>query len=435
MQNHFDLTSQLLAGRSNLQQELQKVQQQQQQKASINQVMLREAHKYVKDHGIPEGSIMNLAWKGNFVAFLAKTKSLSSEDLQREVNERDPEYGRTALHWACARGHSNITTMLTTMKANASLSDNKGWTPLHLAARAGNLKAVNTFLKNGVNADMVDNDGYTPLMTACYHGHVEIVKELIHDGSCMVNKTDSLGHTALHCTLMGAMKKAPGGNKKYANVVDDVVDILLRVKADPRTQTLAGVSVIDLAIAYDHTPILQNIVESMSKVLQNNSNAGVPTGMNQFLQQQLQQRNVGSHTNPFSNDEQINNMINNNSLDISNLLNNKNGIDLNDLLNNGNENDTFAGLQKNILEQLTGNLLQNTQAQSSNPDLSALLSMSGVSPDIILETAKNLGLAQENKLPPNGSSNQSARSTGPKGKANPKAVIKSLPNKGAQRSR
>ena len=78
---------------------------------------------------------------------------------------------------------------------------------LHWAASGGNATCVELLLNYGSDPDVATQDSYagsdliveegiTPLMLACRNSHPAVVKLLLTNG-CSVNKTDSLGYTAL----------------------------------------------------------------------------------------------------------------------------------------------------------------------------------------------------------------------------------------------
>jgi len=72
----------------------------------------------------------------------------------------NPEYRRTALHWACEGGHVQICSALLDAKASVNLQDRSGATPLHWAAWNGHA-AVCQLLIGIYQADpsIRDNDG------------------------------------------------------------------------------------------------------------------------------------------------------------------------------------------------------------------------------------------------------------------------------------
>lgn len=75
------------------------------------------------------------------------------------VDDRD-EHGRTALHFACDRGHELIVSALCTrFGANVNVQDHMGYTPLHNAASAGRADIVQFLLDHGADPSICDADG------------------------------------------------------------------------------------------------------------------------------------------------------------------------------------------------------------------------------------------------------------------------------------
>ncbi len=60
-----------------------------------------------------------------------------------EVNTKN-KYGRSALHFACDSGHSEIVSLLIDAKADVNSTSLGGLTPLHVAARQKHLSCIQT---------------------------------------------------------------------------------------------------------------------------------------------------------------------------------------------------------------------------------------------------------------------------------------------------
>jgi len=73
-----------------------------------------------------------------------------------------PEEGRTALHFAAAKGHSACATALIKAKADVAFTDDIGNTALHMAAGYGYPEVVTALLDAGANPEAKDNNGRTP---------------------------------------------------------------------------------------------------------------------------------------------------------------------------------------------------------------------------------------------------------------------------------
>ncbi len=98
---------------------------------------------------------------------------LVSQLLEQEPGElthATDKTGKTALHWAAARGNDALVQLLLDHDADIDARDTNGNTPLHLAARNGNLSMVKLLIARGANATIVNRDGQTPLALAYrYH--------------------------------------------------------------------------------------------------------------------------------------------------------------------------------------------------------------------------------------------------------------------------
>ncbi|PIA48889.1 hypothetical protein AQUCO_01300054v1 [Aquilegia coerulea] len=77
------------------------------------------------------------------------------------VNLKDSE-GRTPLHWAVDRGHSDIVELLLSKNADVNAKDNEGQTPLHYAAVCDREDIAEILVKGNADRDVKDNEGNSP---------------------------------------------------------------------------------------------------------------------------------------------------------------------------------------------------------------------------------------------------------------------------------
>lgn len=77
------------------------------------------------------------------------------------VNLQDSE-GRTPLHWAVDRGHTNIVELLLSKSADVNAKDNEGQTPLHYAAMCDREDVAEILVKQNADRDVKDNEGNSP---------------------------------------------------------------------------------------------------------------------------------------------------------------------------------------------------------------------------------------------------------------------------------
>jgi len=79
------------------------------------------------------------------------------------VNEKDNE-GKTALHFACSRGHTGVVDLLLRHEADRDVADWLGSSsPLHLGAKYGNETLVQLLILYGAAIDPRDGSLRTPL--------------------------------------------------------------------------------------------------------------------------------------------------------------------------------------------------------------------------------------------------------------------------------
>ena len=79
------------------------------------------------------------------------------------MDERDPDFGRTALHYACRRGNHDVVRLLLDHGCDLSLKEPDGRSPLHFAAAYGSREMVLELLGRGAEVEDRDNYGCTAL--------------------------------------------------------------------------------------------------------------------------------------------------------------------------------------------------------------------------------------------------------------------------------
>jgi len=90
---------------------------------------------------------------------------LSGEQGQANVRSMD-EHKRTALHFAAAKGYSEVVEILLRHGADPNQKDQLGNTALHLAACTNHVPVVTLLLRAGTDLTTLDNNGRTPLQLA-----------------------------------------------------------------------------------------------------------------------------------------------------------------------------------------------------------------------------------------------------------------------------
>ncbi len=82
------------------------------------------------------------------------------------LETRQDEAGRTALHFACDRGQTAAARLLIEKGAHIDELDEDGLTALHYAAACEHPDLVRILLHSGADVNIKDNDGNTPKMIA-----------------------------------------------------------------------------------------------------------------------------------------------------------------------------------------------------------------------------------------------------------------------------
>ncbi|KAK5900784.1 hypothetical protein CgunFtcFv8_025715 [Champsocephalus gunnari] len=191
------------------------------------------------------------------VAPLLAKKGASSVKLDSE--------GKSALHVAAARGHTDCLSVILAHGADLSITDAAGLNPLHLAAKSNHIECCKKLIQSKCPIDAVDSsgkaalhhaaasgniqtvqllcelktpvnlkdaDGLTPLLLSAKHAHAEVCSTLLDCGA-EVNTFDNSGRTALMlATESGALS---------------VVQVLIQRRADLTAADSQGHDVLHYA--------------------------------------------------------------------------------------------------------------------------------------------------------------------------------------------
>lgn len=121
--------------------------------------------------------------------------------LGADVNGKESRGGQTALMWAVAEKHPEVTQVLIGSGANVSARSKSGSTPLLFAARHGDLGSARILLEAGADVDEATSAEGSALVVASGSGHEALATFLLEKGADP-NAADRNGTTALHYALM-----------------------------------------------------------------------------------------------------------------------------------------------------------------------------------------------------------------------------------------
>uniref|UniRef100_F7IIM6 Ankyrin repeat domain 23 n=1 Tax=Callithrix jacchus TaxID=9483 RepID=F7IIM6_CALJA len=156
--------------------------------------------------------------------------------LRHRVPPKKPEplvkLHRTALHWACLKGHSQLVNKLLAAGATVDARDLLDRTPVFWACRGGHLDILKQLLNQGAQVNARDKIWSTPLHVAVRTRHPDCLEHLIECGAHL-NAQDKEGDTALHEAVQHGSYKA--------------MKLLLLYGADLGVQNMASVTPAQLA--------------------------------------------------------------------------------------------------------------------------------------------------------------------------------------------
>ncbi|XP_008271084.3 26S proteasome non-ATPase regulatory subunit 10 isoform X2 [Oryctolagus cuniculus] len=143
-----------------------------------------------------EGCVSNLMVCN--LAYSGKLEELRESILaDKSLATRTDQDSRTALHWACSAGHTEIVEFLLQLGVPVNDKDDAGWSPLHIAASAGRDEIVKALLGKGAQVNAVNQNGCTPLHYAASKNRHEIAVMLL-EGGANPDAKDHYEATSMH---------------------------------------------------------------------------------------------------------------------------------------------------------------------------------------------------------------------------------------------
>jgi uncharacterized sulfatase len=100
-----------------------------------------------------------------------------------DVNTKDPEDGRTALHVAAGNKRKEVAELLLSRGADINAKDGEGYTPLYYAVWNEDHDMVELLVTKGADVSYTPKDDYPPLHYAVWNEDVNTVRLLVDHGA------------------------------------------------------------------------------------------------------------------------------------------------------------------------------------------------------------------------------------------------------------
>lgn len=122
---------------------------------------------------------------------------------ESDVNARDPDSGRTPLHFAVENSDCEVVEQLLERGADVDVQDSGGTTPLHNAAISNASEVAELLLNRGADVNVQDVVGNTPLHNAASNNASSEAAEVLLDHGVDVNVQNNDGNTPLDLARRG----------------------------------------------------------------------------------------------------------------------------------------------------------------------------------------------------------------------------------------
>jgi len=159
-----------------------------------------------------------------------------------DPNARENRKQQSALMWAAAEGHGEVTRLLVESGAHINTRSGGGFTPLLYAARSGDLESARALLDAGADANESTAEHGNSLVIAAASGHEPMSLLLLKMGADP-NSADAYGITALHYAVANGLAALNG--VRYDPVyrvlpqnMRRLAAALLKSGADPNAQIM-----------------------------------------------------------------------------------------------------------------------------------------------------------------------------------------------------
>uniref|UniRef100_A0AAR2LWJ4 Ankyrin repeat domain 6 n=1 Tax=Pygocentrus nattereri TaxID=42514 RepID=A0AAR2LWJ4_PYGNA len=165
------------------------------------------------------------------------------------------KYGRTPLHLAAYKGHTEVARILLKAGCDLDIQDDGDQTALHRAAVVGNSDVISALVQEGCALDRQDKDGNTALHEVAWHGFSQSVKLLVKAGANILAKNKA-GNTALHLACQNGHTQS--------------CKVLLLGGARPDSRNNVGDTCLHVSARYNHVCVIRILLGAFCSVSERN---------------------------------------------------------------------------------------------------------------------------------------------------------------------
>ncbi|GFT56280.1 hypothetical protein NPIL_467881, partial [Nephila pilipes] len=258
-------------------------------KVEVVKLLLKEKHVHINDKGNDGFSLLHIAAQAgylNIVTYLinqgadvnsqndagSKPIHIATREGHKDVveffikckflNNYIGAFGQSLLHYAVLGGQSEILQFLIDLKFDVNVTDRNDCKPIHAAAISGDKNALEILLQHGAYYNATYK-GMTPLQLAAEKNYLScaqllmLIKELFnavkHSNLSEVEKCISEG------VILNVISTDDVTPLHYAcwKGYQDIVNILLKNKADPNAIGKDGSSPLHYAAKFNHFAIVK----------------------------------------------------------------------------------------------------------------------------------------------------------------------------------
>jgi len=169
-----------------------------------------------------------------------------------EVLDEPNRIGSSPLHLAVETGQIEVARLLLEAKVYPNKLDRDGDTGIHIAVRENNPSIVRMLLQHQADPNIPNHFGKFPLHIAVENNLVQMAKVLADHGADVDARDQVAGRTAAHLAV--------------ERQLEDMVGFLVNeAKVDLTREDYNGVSVVDLAEAFNSTNIKKILVKGLKR--------------------------------------------------------------------------------------------------------------------------------------------------------------------------